>query len=180
MEVPGIYGEIQFMDPWLIDDYSNHLGPRNRGMSADFLSVDYSSNNIGINTQYNGVFLDQDYNIPGNPYYSVKSDASQEITLYTTGNPAGRTHRFYFQNWGGTEVQYENNNALETGVVFTSGNAEATANLKGTQLSNDDDGYTNSQRKFVRTPDGHLHSVYQSMGRVWYERSTDGRHKLGT
>jgi len=31
----------------------------------------------------------------------------------------------------------------------------------------------NSQRKFVRTPNGTLHMVYESMGHVWYEISTD-------
>jgi len=31
----------------------------------------------------------------------------------------------------------------------------------------------NSQRKFVRTPDGTFHLVYESMGCTWYERSTD-------
>jgi hypothetical protein len=31
-----------------------------------------------------------------------------------------------------------------------------------------------SQRKFIRTPDGNLHMVYESMGYVWYERSSDG------
>ncbi|MCZ7609428.1 MAG: T9SS type A sorting domain-containing protein [Ignavibacterium sp.] len=33
--------------------------------------------------------------------------------------------------------------------------------------------YNNSQRKIVRTTDGQLHRVYESMGKVWYERSTD-------
>lgn len=42
------------------------------------------------------------------------------------------------------------------------------------QKSNDPSAYSNnSQRKFVRTLDGHLHIVYESMNRVWYERSTN-------
>ena len=35
--------------------------------------------------------------------------------------------------------------------------------------------YSNSsQRKFIQTPDGVKHICYESMDRVWYERSTDG------
>ncbi|GBD87548.1 hypothetical protein BMS3Abin03_01482 [bacterium BMS3Abin03] len=32
----------------------------------------------------------------------------------------------------------------------------------------------NSQRKFVQTPDGTMHIVYESMNYIWYEISTDG------
>lgn len=42
------------------------------------------------------------------------------------------------------------------------------ASTQSTAFSN------NSQRKFVRTTDGTLHLVYESVGRVWYEISTNG------
>ncbi len=55
-------------------------------------------------------------------------------------------------------------------MLFTSDGASIAANVKGTQLSSQTNAYTNnSQRKFVRTDDGWLHSVHESMGRVWYE-----------
>ena len=85
-----------------------------------------------------------------------------------------RWHKFYFQNWSGTSANFQNANSASTGVVFTNNSAIISANLKGTQLS--DNVYTyanNSQRKFIRTPDGYLHNVYESMNRVWYEISTD-------
>ncbi|MCF8241065.1 MAG: T9SS type A sorting domain-containing protein [Melioribacteraceae bacterium] len=48
------------------------------------------------------------------------------------------------------------------------------AKYKGIQISNDVNAYkSNSQRKFVQTDDGYQHTVYESMGHVWYERSTD-------
>ena len=40
--------------------------------------------------------------------------------------------------------------------------------------SNDQNAYANNnQRKFVRTSNGYYHRVYESMNRVWYERSTN-------
>jgi len=30
-----------------------------------------------------------------------------------------------------------------------------------------------SQRKVVRTPNGHLHIVYESMGKLWYQKSVN-------
>jgi hypothetical protein len=55
------------------------------------------------------------------------------------------------------------------------GNVNIYAIYKGTQLSNDQNAYkNNSQRKFVRTPNGYMYFTYESMGYVWLERSTDG------
>ncbi len=126
-----------------------------------------------------GVFLDQSGPPQWNPpYYKVKVDQTQDIIMYLGGSLTGRTLRFYFQNWGGTDVQFQYPNALETGVVFQDNipgvNPVAQANLKGTQLSDNSNAYnTNSQRKYVKTPNGKLYSVYQSMGRVWVEKSND-------
>ena len=81
---PG--GYVEFKDPWLIDypdpQYGNNL--RNQGMSAPFKSVAYDPKqpNLGLNTQYKGVFLNQDYNIPNNPYYSVRAPQEQMIGNY--------------------------------------------------------------------------------------------------
>ncbi len=45
---------------------------------------------------------------------------------------------------------------------------------KHVSYSNNSAAYANnSQRKFVRTANGTLHNVYESMGYVWYEKSTD-------
>ena len=48
------------------------------------------------------------------------------------------------------------------------------ANYKSLQISNNPLTFaSNSQRKVVRTDDGVIHLVYESMGHVWYETSTD-------
>lgn len=179
---PAEGGLVSFKDPWLIDYpdplYGNTL--RNRGMDAPFKQrtspfyPDYTTNYNG--DVYKGVFLNQDYNVPGKPYYSVKANAVQDVSLNNTGYPWGRNHKFYFQNWSATpqgSAEFQNANALETPVVFKQANATAQANLKGTQLSNSQFAGGYGQRSFVRSTNGYLHNVYESMGDIWYERSTD-------
>ena len=57
-------------------------------------------------------------------------------------------------------------------TISPTDNTTYTALYKYPQHSNNTEGFnTNSQRKFVKTPNGRLHSVSQSMGRVWYEKS---------
>ncbi|HEX2866062.1 MAG TPA: T9SS type A sorting domain-containing protein [Ignavibacteriales bacterium] len=49
-----------------------------------------------------------------------------------------------------------------------------TAYYKHSKYSGTSTAFSNSsQRKIVRTPNGSLHLVYESMGKVWYEMSTD-------
>ena len=167
-------GNVEFKDPWFIDYQDPSYGnqKRNRGMSAPFIPrsspfyPNYSTSYSG-NT-YKGVFLDQDYNIPGNPYYSVQAISPQDINL---GGSIG-TRRFWFQKWDGTNVQFEDNDAVETGVVFTDEDAEAQAIFKGHLLSNETNGLSsNSQRKLVRDNSGKYHAVYTSLDRVWYTHS---------
>jgi hypothetical protein len=172
-------GNLHFKDPWLIDYpdplYGNTL--RNRGMDAPFKqrpSPFYPDYTTSYNSDvYKGVFLNQDYRVPGQPYYSVKANAVQDVNLQHTG----KTHRFYFQNWSANppnSAVFQNANALETPVVFKQEGATVQANLKGTQLSNTETAFANnSQRKFVRLNNGHLFSVYESMGNIYLERSTN-------
>ena len=57
---------------------------------------------------------------------------------------------------------------------ISDGNIEVNAIYKGQGLSNSDEGYANnSQRKFVRTNDGVMYNLYESLNRVWIEKSTD-------
>ena len=157
---------FQFQDPWYLKSDGSQPG-------------DYW---ITANGQYEptgkegaiekGVFLNQipDPQDPAKPYYSVKAEAVQDIYLSQTG----KTHRFYFQNWTGTNANFQNVNVLETPVVFTLDGATAQANLKGTQLSSQTNAITgNGQKKLVKISDGHLHQTYESLNKVWYERSID-------
>jgi hypothetical protein len=173
---------LGFKDPWFIDypdpDYGSNR--RNRGMDdsgndklifRDRTSPFYPDfeNTFEYNQEYNGVFLDQ--TLAGGIYYSVRSPLVQNFQLSQTG----KYHNFYFQNWSwdGTDPLTQNNivnEHYETPVVFRSGSATVTANLKGTQLSNNANAYkNNSQRKFIRTedgPNGKLYITYESMGYV--------------
>lgn len=166
-------GNVGIIDPWYY--YEDEGGQWIQDGEPNFYSspIDIQNNSID---SYGGVFLNQNPQFQvGLPYYSVKVDQYQDIPLTQTG----KTHRFYFQKWEANptnSVTFQNSNALETPAVFTLGGATAQANLKGTGLSSNIDTYTNNgQSKTIRTPDGSntLHRVYESLGHVWYETSTD-------
>lgn len=60
-------------------------------------------------------------------------------------------------------------------TVSPTDNESYEALYKYKQHSDDTDGYlNNSQNKFIQTPDGTKHIVYESMDKIWYEISTDG------
>ena len=160
MEVSGAdLGLKQFKDPWWVDA-TNNQPDEYRSLS--------SSESVQI------VFKEQSGPPSWSPpYYSVKTTSSLNIDLSQTG----KTHRFYFQNWSGTNVTLEDDEALETAVVFNSNNAEVKADLKGTNLSNNPNAYiSSSQRKFVAIQYSYtkyLLSTYESLGKIWIEYSED-------
>ncbi len=165
-----ISDSISFKDPWLIDDYSQDAGKRNRGVGATFYTKQTPFTISTSDTFYKGVFLNQGWPTWTPPYYSVKASQIQNINL---GGALG-TRTFYFQNWSGTNVNFQDVNALETPLVFTNDGAVATANYKGHLLSNNSAGFSsNSQRKFISDANGNKHLVYESQGSVWYTKSTD-------
>jgi hypothetical protein len=165
---------VWFNDPWFVKDENN-----NQSGMGNFITPPPPSpyNPTGkYNQSTGGVFLNQSGPPLWNPpYYSVKvSQAVQDIYLPQTG----RYHNFYFQGWTGKEVQFEDSTALQTGVVFKDDiqvvDPVVNAKLKGTQISNDQNAYgSGSQRKFVRTNDGVMYNLYESLNRVWLEKSTD-------
>ena len=162
---PG--GTLNFLDPWMIDTTDSY-GPRNKGMSDWARPVGYSSNNLGTSTQHQGVLLNQNPNfLSGVPVYTASAPSTQTIGSYTG----------IFQNWSANSggAHFQNANSTTTAVVFDATGATVTANYKGIHLSNNASTFSNnSQRKLVRTGNGWLHQVYESMGHVWYEVSTDG------
>lgn len=61
-----------------------------------------------------------------------------------------------------------------TRTVKPTDNQTYTALYKAKHKSNSTTAYSNpSQRRFIQTPDGVKHICYESMGKVWYELSTD-------
>ncbi len=108
------------------------------------------------------MFLNQDPSLTPT-YYKVGVPQDQEVSIH------GQSRHFSHYEWVGGGVNYQNSLARQTGVIFTSQNATATAVLKGMLMSNDPNGISsNSQRKIVRTDNGIYHIVYESMGSVWY------------
>jgi hypothetical protein len=180
LEETGIDGgQVEFADPWFID-YPDPQFPkptggyyeRNRGMKQtppDALvfyerdsPLDFS---LSEYADYKGIFLNQP-TISGKPYYKVGMLQEQTITVN------GQQRKFFPYKWTGSGVSFQNEYARQTGVVFNSSDAIATAVLKGQLMSNDQNGVKNpSQRKMVRTDNGRYHVVYESMGTVWYAHS---------
>ncbi len=110
-EFPSLQNQSKFADPWLIDDFSDLLGPKNVGISALPKLLASGNNNLGINTNHQGVLLNQPI-VSGQPYYSISIPSS--IYLPQTG----KTHNLYLQNWtvSGATLQYPN--SLNTGIVI--------------------------------------------------------------
>ncbi len=157
--------ELQFTDPWLIDDFSDPLGPRNRGMDNAQLSyLSNTQNNLSINSDRQGVLLNQGLPNWSPPYYTVSIPST--ITL----PPNGSTHKIYVLGWNTNNALLENQYTLETGIAFTGSQASASANLKGQGLSDDQNAYSfGSQRKFIKSSSGMPFNVYSSMGDIWLE-----------
>ncbi|RKY97903.1 MAG: hypothetical protein DRQ13_04115, partial [Ignavibacteriae bacterium] len=164
------YGLIEFSDPWFVDFDEPPYGLRSRGIDAEFYQrtsqfhPNYYTPYSG--RQYKGVFLDQP-TVSGKPYYKVGMPTEQTI------NVNGQNRKFFPYKWtGNSGVTFQNELHRQTGVVFTSSNATATAVLKGQLMSNDQNGISSSsQRKMVRTDNGQYHVVYESMGTVFYTYS---------
>jgi hypothetical protein len=163
-----IGGTIDFKDPWLIDT-ADSKGPKNRGIDARWWNRSSPFEILTSDTWYKGVFLNQDYNIPGNPYYSVGAPNPNTFAINLNNYTA------YFQNWEGTSVQYQNAGSVQTGVVFTAADATAVAHYKLHLASSLAEAISQSgQRKIIRDFNGHYHAVYSSGDHVWYSQSVDG------
>ncbi len=149
-------GKIRFKDPWrYYQDQSGHWQQSDQFLSYDAnLELFNNSEN-----SYGGVFKNQP--LSSNSHYSVESPTNN---LFSTGRP------LYFQNWTGTNVQFQNSIASQTGVVFTDDNAVVKANLKGHLLSGAQLG-TNGQCHLVRDNEGYYNMFYVSMDKLWYTRS---------
>ncbi|HHE55749.1 MAG TPA: hypothetical protein ENL21_08200, partial [Caldithrix abyssi] len=155
-------GSIYFKDPWYVDESNNQ--------PDDFLpfSTPYSPTG-NANETSGGVFLDQRYDIPNNPHYSVKAEAQQTFTVHDNVEVTG-----YFLGWEGDHVNFRTPNMDSSAVVFNAANAEARAVYKGHLASSvaRATGYNNG-RRLCKTNDGKLHLVYEDDNTIWYTYSTN-------
>lgn len=158
----GAGGNVEFRDPWLIDDFSDTKGPKNRGTNA---SWNIKASPFSPNTSdpdYKGVFKDQLIE-PGKPYYSARVSSSQSINGFT----------WLFQNWTATSATLTQPTNTETPVVFTAASADVKARYKAHLGTNSAVATAyNSQRKLVY--DGATyHLIYESAGEIYYTSSSD-------
>ena len=76
-------------------------------------------------------------------------------------------YNWAFMSWSDAATTQSRN-------VVVNNDINLTANYKGVHVSNNASAFSNnSQRKLVQTRDGWLHQVYESLGRVWLEESTN-------
>ncbi len=96
----------------------------------------------------------------------VGDSTNQKYAIKAKPNFAYQGRTYYWQDG-------DFNPNTQTDLILT-GPLTRTANYKGTQLSNNINAYkNNSQRKIVRIANGDLYMVYESLGKVWLEKSTD-------
>jgi hypothetical protein len=162
----GEGGTITFHDPWYVAE---------NGSQPDVF-IEYNSPHTPTgkyNANEGGVFINQ--TTGSGSYYVIRASLTQNINF---GGTIG-FHSCNFINWSSTGATLSQTGANPSGfdekaVVFTSANAIVQANYKGIHLSGNPSAYAHSsQKKMVRSDDGKLHTVYTSMGRVWYEISSD-------
>jgi hypothetical protein len=164
-----IGGTINFKDPWLIDD-ADSKGPKNRGVNAIFHNNIPSPFKPESSATYKGVFLSQDYNIPGNPYYTVGAPLQQTF--------GGRTANFTL--WSGSNVAFRSFEKDTSAVVFQQPGATATALYKLPLASNASAVLgSNQQRKLSRWRSNVISSLngynlfYESGNQIWHTTSTN-------
>ncbi len=110
---PG--GNVEFRDPWLIDE-QYESGWHNRGKDEAIWYTKPSPFTPSTSSNYMGVFLNE--NPSHNPNYAI-----YKIRVMQAQNIGGFTS--YFKNWiaSGANVRYPNN--LESSVVFQSAGSTA-------------------------------------------------------
>lgn len=74
-----------------------------------------------------------------------------------------------------TFIEWSDGNTSNPRNYTITGNGTIYVKFKKVHMSDNRNAFANSgQRKFIRTSDGCYHLVYESVNKIWYERSTDG------
>ena len=152
-------GKIQFRDPWYVE---NETQPD--------IFKEYSSPFTpggGDYAYYDGIFLSQSYLEAA--HYSVKASSVQTVKFHN------EDITWYFQNWAGTNVDFESSDNAMTGVKFNTANCEIKANYKGHLASSvaRATGYNNG-RRMARLNSNDLYMVYEDGSQIWFTSSSDG------
>lgn len=120
----GATDSVEFLDPWYLA--SNGTQPNT---FKTFVSP--FSPTGAYNQSSGGVFLNQGYDVPGNPYYSVRTSIVKPISGVN----------YFFQNWSSSNATMQQVDSSPSGydqkaVVFTAAGAAVTANYSSTTIAN--------------------------------------------
>jgi hypothetical protein len=163
-------GKIRFKDPWIADGDVIGEFIRNRGNEAVWhgynspLAIQATEEDL-----IRGVFLEQSGPPFWNPpFYSVRVPEDTIIPFHN------QNITWYFQNWGGTDVQFQSPNNPQSAVVFQQANAVAEAKFKGHLVTNNAAASINNNgRRMAVDDNGTIHMVYEDDGDIWYTSSTN-------
>jgi hypothetical protein len=139
--------------------------------------IDYNanfnkSNNINFSVTYEGAsgsfgtinINGVNHTFPINQYI-FSAPLSEPVSV--DDNFSYNGSNYVFLNWSDESTDISRNLSPTIDMSLT-------ANYKGSQMSNTENALLNTgQTKFVQSDDGTLHVVYESMGKVWYEVSTN-------
>ncbi|NCS88375.1 MAG: hypothetical protein AUK34_05940 [Ignavibacteria bacterium CG2_30_36_16] len=122
-------------------------------------------------TNASKIYSDLNYS-SSNPFRAFENSDPNYDRYNLTANSYSNTYdntTWQFSHWNDGST-----NPTHTGIAVTNPGASYTAYYKGVQRSDNAASFNNcGQRKFVRTDDEDLHVVYESMGKIWYEKSTN-------
>ena len=99
---------------------------------------------------------------------------TKQIWQFESSQISAPTDQTFPSGLTGIFVNWLDGSQINPIIVIPTDNQTYTALYKYPHHSNSTSAYSsNSQRKFIQTPDGVKHICYESMGKVWYELSTD-------
>ena len=168
-------------------NFSINYSPNTKSITRNFrkvypLTIKNSLDEVGGISTNNIYFKDP---ITDNAYHSysagnggfVKDNAfdSLDIDILPLEHQKYGAKAVSTISYNARTYQYSGGDFSTSGTDFIiTGPTTKTAYYKGAQLSSQTDAIAgNGQKKIVKTSDGYLHQVYESLNKVWYERSTD-------
>jgi hypothetical protein len=151
--------------------YSQIQGGTPRNYPYSVSTADNSAEIQGVLRKRYNISRDDDFTefdgtVSAGVVSQIVEQNSGQISAPTTQTINGKSYNFSYWN---DNLSYNNPRALNP-----TNNEEYTAVYKYINHANTTNAFgSNSQKKIVRTTDGYLHKVYESMNKVWYEWSTN-------
>lgn len=122
------------------------------------------------------LFGEKDFDVINriSPYNENAFIYNQNFVPVTYKAEANQTHNLLNTTWRFYKWENGSANRIREEQINLSSPSEWKAIYKGIQRSDNSAAHSsNSQRKSVRTPNGQLANIYESLGTIWMENSTD-------